>query len=62
MKITIDGKEISTQKGSTVFDVLTTVKINPETVLVKKGRTLIPQDETLYDGDVLELITVISGG
>lgn len=60
--VTINGKKVSTQNGATVADVLSVIKINPETVLVKKGNALIPHDEMVRDGDILELISVISGG
>jgi thiamine biosynthesis protein ThiS len=62
MDVIIGGKKINVNRGSTVSDVLTAIKINPETVLVKKGKSLVPHDEILADGDALELITVISGG
>ena len=62
MKIRLNGKEVNAGGGSTVLDVLNSSGINPETVLVKRSRSLIPHDEILNDGDVLELIAVISGG
>ena len=62
MKIEIDGKHVEVKKGAKVFDALDTIKINPETVLVRRKKQLIPHDEPLEDKDVLELITVISGG
>jgi len=61
MKVKINGKLVAV-KGKTVKDALNSAKINPETVLVKRKGQLIPQDETLKDNDILELITVISGG
>ena len=62
MKVKIDEKIINIKEGSNVFDVLEAMKINSETVLVKRKKQLIPHDETLKDKDELELITVISGG
>lgn len=62
MKIKIDEKFIQVNEGSNVFDVLESLKINSESVLVKRKDKLIPHDEVLKDKDELELITVISGG
>ncbi|HLC67378.1 MAG TPA: sulfur carrier protein ThiS [archaeon] len=62
MEIILNGKKMEILAGSTVSDALTVAKINPETVLVKRNKTLIPHDELLGDGDSLELINVISGG
>ena len=61
MKVKINGESVIV-KGKTVKDALNSVKINFETVLVKRKGRLIAQDETLKDNDVLELIAVISGG
>lgn len=62
MKIIVSGQAIGLKDDSMVFDALEAVKINPETVLVKRQNKLIPHDAKLKDGDILELITVISGG
>ena len=62
MKIAINGKNYEVDDNSNVFDALNAVKINPETVLAKKKSKLIPHDAALKDGDILELVTVISGG
>lgn len=62
MKVKINEKTVELNKNANVFDALNTAKINPETVLVKRNKQLIPHDEPLKDGDVLESVTVISGG
>ena len=62
MKIIVNGKPVELSKTADVFEALAAVKINPETVLVKKGGCLIPHDQRLKSGDMLELVTVISGG
>ena len=62
MKVKINGKKMEIVAGSAVADALKAAKINPETVLVKRNKTLIPQDEPLKENDSLELINVISGG
>ena len=50
------------KKGVKIEDVLRKVGINPVTVLVKKNERLVPVEEKVKDGDVLELIPVVSGG
>ena len=62
MEVSINGKKIGISPKTNVMEALTSAKINPETVLVKRKGALIPHDEPLKDGDVLELINVISGG
>ena len=62
MKIKINDKLLNVKSGSSVMDALKEAGINTETVLVKKKGKLIPNDEHLKNGDVLELINVISGG
>lgn len=62
MKITINGKPVELDGDSNVSGALISLKINPETVLVKKSGKLIPHDAPLKHGDILETVTVISGG
>ena len=62
MKVEINGRKVEIVAGSNVTDALRIAKINPETVLVKRNKILIPQDEALRENDSLELINVISGG
>ena len=62
MKITLDGKALEVKEKATVADVLAKANINAETVLVKRANVLIPHDTPLKEADVLELVTVISGG
>ena len=61
MRVILDGKELNV-KGGTVSDLLRAAGINPETVLVRKGNALVPSDEPVRSGDILETIAVISGG
>lgn len=45
-----------------VKDLLNTLGINPETVLVIRGGILVTPDERLADSDVVEIRPVVSGG
>ncbi|MBN2043198.1 MAG: MoaD/ThiS family protein [Candidatus Aenigmarchaeota archaeon] len=49
-------------KGKTVNDLLKEMKVNPETVLVKRGKEIITEDEKIRENDEIELIRIISGG
>jgi sulfur carrier protein ThiS len=66
MKITAklrgETKRLVVEEDANVLSVLELLKINPETVLVKKGKEIITEDETLADNDEIELIKVVSGG
>lgn len=66
MKVTAtyQGKKhvIELKERSTVRQLLETMKINPETVLVGRKKEIIPETTLLADKDSVELIRVISGG
>lgn len=48
--------------GETVSDLLTHLKLNPETVIVLRNSEVITEKEALAEDDHLEIISVISGG
>ncbi len=56
------GKRLEVRENAKVLDVLEKLEINPETVLVKKGKGIVTEDETLRSGDEIEIIRVVSGG
>ena len=64
ISLTFSGKEkdIPLVKGDTVSDVLKKAEINPEIVLVKRKNMIIPDDEEIRDGDVLNVLKIVSGG
>jgi sulfur carrier protein ThiS len=43
-------------------ELLATLKINPETVLIVKNKTVVTEDENLSNTDELDILSVISGG
>jgi thiamine biosynthesis protein ThiS len=55
-------KTIDVEKGATVQTLLQKLKMNPEVVLVARNKEIILADTKLNDKDVLELLSVISGG
>jgi sulfur carrier protein len=55
-------REVEVVGRRRVKDVLTELKIIPESVLVIRGDELITADQTVGDDDVIELRPVMSGG
>lgn len=45
-----------------VTELVRTLGLNRESVLVIRGDSLVTHDETLHDDDVVEIRPVISGG
>lgn len=45
-----------------VTELVKTLGLNRESVLVIRGDSLVTHDETLHDTDVIEIRPVISGG
>lgn len=48
--------------GMAVLDALQKIRILPEAVISTRNGEVITEDEILVDGDVIKLISVISGG
>lgn len=46
----------------TVLDVLSGMGVARETVIVRKGRNVVPVEEQINDGDEIEIIRIFSGG
>jgi sulfur carrier protein len=55
-------REVELAGPRRVRDVLAELEINPDTVLVIRDKTLLTREETVTDGDELEIRPVISGG
>ncbi len=54
--VSIDKKRVI------VEDILQELGINRETVIVRLNGRLVPEEEELRDGDLIEIIRVVSGG
>lgn len=46
----------------TIKEVLNEMDISSETVVVKKNNEIVMDEETLQNGDIIEVIRVIYGG
>lgn len=53
-------KEI--QQNTTIKEVLNSMDISSETVVVKRNNEIVMDEENLQDEDVIEVIRVIYGG
>jgi sulfur carrier protein ThiS len=62
VKLVLRAKEIEVKPGMTLLDSLKKAAILPEGVIATRNGEMILEDEILKDGDVVRLISVISGG
>jgi sulfur carrier protein len=62
VKILMRGKEFEAKPGTSVKHALERINVLPESVIVTREGDLITEDELLNPGDVIKLISVISGG
>ena len=61
-KLILRGKEYEVRSGMNLLDALKKSSIVPESVIATRAGEMILEDEILKDGDVVKLISVISGG
>ena len=55
-------REITVDGSRRVRDLLVEVGLHPDAVLVLRGRDLLTREDTVEDGDTVEIRPVISGG
>ncbi len=55
-------REVEVPGPMSVIKLLAHLELNPESVLVIQGDTLVTRDARLADSDVIEIRPVISGG
>ncbi len=55
-------KKIKVEDGLSIGDLLKNLEINRETVLVAKNGEISLEEEILKEGDVVDIMSVISGG
>ena len=56
------AKEVRLPEGSTVETVLDSLGLYPDAHIVVRGRTPVPVDSPLVNGDQLRIVKVASGG
>lgn len=62
VKLILRDKEFEVRPGMALVDALKKNNIIPESVIAVRGGEVITDDEILKHGDVVKLVTVISGG
>lgn len=63
--ITDEARVAKTRKlsdGSTVLDLVRSMGVRPDEVLVIMKGSPVPMDRVLRDGDAVELLSIVSGG
>ncbi|MDX9990404.1 MAG: MoaD/ThiS family protein [Anaerolineales bacterium] len=62
VKLILRAHEHEIRPGMTLLSALKLINVLPEAVLAVRNGEMILEDEILKDGDVVKLVTVISGG
>jgi sulfur carrier protein ThiS len=61
-KMILRKKEYPVRHGMTIRAALLKLEIQPEAVLPVREGELVSEEEIIQDGDVIKLVSVISGG
>jgi len=59
---TKETKQLKIKEGSTIKDLLKTINLKPDTVIILNKETPIPIDDELKDKQEIIVINVSSGG
>lgn len=62
MDVTLDGKKTKAKAASTVAELLSSLKLNGEEVLVKVNGKLAPNGKKIASSDEVKVMRVIFGG
>ena len=57
-----EQSDVELDDGATVKDVVQQLELQPNTVLVTRNGEVLLEDDSLEDGDRLEILPTISGG
>ena len=60
--IILRDKKYEVKAGKTLLSALNKLEILPESVICVRDSDLITEDTMLRDGDIIKLVSVISGG
>jgi len=55
-------RELRLAPRATIADLLKELGHNRETVVVKRNGKIVVEEERLADGDLVEILTVVTGG
>ncbi|MCJ7548557.1 MAG: MoaD/ThiS family protein [Anaerolineae bacterium] len=62
MHVTYRDQAWTFDRRLTVIQMLKLIRVLPETVLVVRNGQLIAEDQHLFPGDLVKIVSVISGG
>ncbi len=62
VKLILRNQEFEVRAGMTLLSALEKIHLLPEGIVATRQGEMIEEDEILKDGDVVKLITAISGG
>jgi sulfur carrier protein ThiS len=60
--IILRKKEFTLEKETSVLRAMELLKVSPEAHLTVRDGKLLTEDDRLYQGDVVQFVSVISGG
>lgn len=60
--LVLRNQEYQVRPGMALIDALKKISILPESVIATRSGEMITEDELLKDGEVIKLVSVISGG
>jgi sulfur carrier protein ThiS len=64
VRVTFAGrtKAVEVPENAKVLDAIKKAGLNPETVISRRGKTILLESESLKNNDMIELIKIVSGG
>jgi len=66
MQIQVNGKTHTFEQGLAIGQLLTSLQLDPQRVVVERNREIVPRKEfaatLLADGDQLEILHFVGGG
>jgi sulfur carrier protein ThiS len=62
VKLILRGQEYEVKAGMTLRHTLERIGVNPQSVLATRNGEMLTEDELVHEGEVIQLISVISGG
>jgi len=66
IRVRLNGKDREIDEGQTVHELLVSLELRPELVVVERNREILPRERysevPVEDGDTLELVHFVGGG
>lgn len=62
VELTGKKKNVEVPENSKVKDVIKKMKVNPETIIVRRGKDILLEEDFVKKNDKLEFMRIISGG